>query len=567
MRSSPKITLILKYPEDPQTPQDSRESQNLQNPQNQFQSSSQSEPLETTWACPICYFSNTLPQDFKLQASSLPPCSMCGISPDRSVIEQSIDLIKLSNNQYDCSKTVQTQSQTPSSSPGNMDLITTQKKKEEGFSCPRCTFINHPSLLNCEICGARLISNRLPPTLDLNQTSKSFLKTSSPNFNDDDDETFIKLPSNYKKLSKLEESTFKLSFRTGGDKAFYESLQKLLKNRKTIISNNINSKVNGNNSSSSSSSKISSNFNNEDDELKKNYNTSTIVSGIHGLELVGERKRIQNQQVLGSSLDDLQSLMNRAKDVIKLAESFANLVAKQQEQQQLNSNSSDTSNNGLSTLKSTASALGIINYASHNLTTSVITKDISSSDEIYYSELAREISTFLTKSNTNTNNNSKSILSQQGGIITLIDLYAIYNRARGINLISPTELYHSCLELNKLNLPIKLKKYSSGVYVIQESYQTDLVIIKNIKIFLKKLANQQQEQQFNGNGNGDGNSIPFESNVEFGSGATALEISNHFKWSIGVTMEELDMGVEMGKLCIDEQLSGTKYYQNFILSN
>ncbi|KAJ3253946.1 Vacuolar protein-sorting-associated protein 36 [Boothiomyces macroporosus] len=68
----------------------------------------------------------------------------------------------------------------------------------------------------------------------------------------------------------------------------------------------------------------------------------------------------------------------------------------------------------------------------------------------YHSQLSLEINEFLVKRNEN--------------ILTLCDLYCLYNRVRGIALISPTDLLKACLLLDKEYI---LKEFSSGLKIVQ----------------------------------------------------------------------------------------------------
>jgi ESCRT-II complex subunit VPS36 len=63
---------------------------------------------------------------------------------------------------------------------------------------------------------------------------------------------------------------------------------------------------------------------------------------------------------------------------------------------------------------------------SHMGMMSAITK--KSSGSLYHQQLARQLADFLIQSN---------IIIKQGGMITLADVYCLFNRARGTNLITP----------------------------------------------------------------------------------------------------------------------------------
>ncbi len=70
----------------------------------------------------------------------------------------------------------------------------------------------------------------------------------------------------------------------------------------------------------------------------------------------------------------------------------------------------------------------------------------------YYAELSREIEKFLL-----------SVLENFGGVLALVDLYCMYNRARGTDLISPEDLMIACEKLNSSSDKVFMKRYPSGV--------------------------------------------------------------------------------------------------------
>lgn len=76
----------------------------------------------------------------------------------------------------------------------------------------------------------------------------------------------------------------------------------------------------------------------------------------------------------------------------------------------------------------------------------------------YFVELAREVEKFLS-----------SVLEKFGGMLALVDVYCMYNRARGTDLISPEDLLIACEKLTEMSEKVTLKSYTSGVKVIQSS--------------------------------------------------------------------------------------------------
>ena len=52
-----------------------------------------------------------------------------------------------------------------------------------------------------------------------------------------------------------------------------------------------------------------------------------------------------------------------------------------------------------------------------------------------------------------------SVLEKVGGVLALVDLYCMYNRARGTDLISPEDLLIACEKMNQTSGSVMLKTY------------------------------------------------------------------------------------------------------------
>ena len=86
------------------------------------------------------------------------------------------------------------------------------------FPCPRCTFLNHPALTACEICGEPLISPNLPPIL---ASAEAIDRGVSP--------ALTLIPNG-------EERNFvQLSFRSGGEKIFHERLKSAISKQEWTV--------------------------------------------------------------------------------------------------------------------------------------------------------------------------------------------------------------------------------------------------------------------------------------------------------------------------------------------
>jgi ESCRT-II complex subunit VPS36 len=75
----------------------------------------------------------------------------------------------------------------------------------------------------------------------------------------------------------------------------------------------------------------------------------------------------------------------------------------------------------------------------------------------YYEQLARQLAEFL----------SECMPKNKAGIMTLSDVYCMFNRARGVELVSPDDVYHAAVQQKKLQLGYHLRKFDGGLLVLQ----------------------------------------------------------------------------------------------------
>lgn len=450
-----------------------------------------------TWICTICAFSNPVPSNFDptiaTEAFPLPLCLTCGIKPEFSHVLKAAIAANAKRAAAGASLVVPLSasagSHAPVAAPGASD--------RQSITCPRCTFHNHPSLLNCEMCGADLpraasAANSVPPE-----------RPASPGPEIAD----LNLDADHS------EQSIKLSFRAGGDKAFYERLKNALIQRKWLLQQAPPVPRPDQDTRSSTPDLTSS----------PASRSQSISVGIAGLEQRGLQSRRNNEVVLGSAFGDLEALMASAKDIVALAEKFAQ-------------ESGNESSNPL--LSESASAMGM-----------VATKDISgeSSNSLYINELARNLAEYVS-------DERRGVLRANGGIVSLVDLWAMVNRARnGVELISPADFHQATVAWERLNLPVRLREFRSGLLVVQSKEWTDEKVLSQITAWLKSLQASPPE---------DATAWDW---TAFGCGVTAQEAASRFGWSLGVATEELEMAEEKGVLCREEGIEGLKFWLNFLV--
>lgn len=452
-----------------------------------------------TWVCPICSFSNPIPANFDPTSANsrtlLPPCQTCGIKPPL------LHLVKVA-----IASISHRQTETASSSPGP-GCKATQKSfgsASSNVQCPRCTFENHPSLLACEICGASLVvaSNT---KLDLDKTMPSRADSPSPMLRD---------------ISLADETrdSIKFSFRAGGERVFYERLKGALLQRKWLLQSA---------PPIPKPTQLLHNANNKPNDLAAAGERQKMV-GIAGLELRGQELRKNNEMIIGNAFEDLEALMTSAKEVIALAEQFSHQTKE----------TAGPNAEADHLISQSASALGL-----------ATTKDMLGSDSLYISELSRNLAEFLT-------DDTKGILKREGGIMSLVDLWAVFNRARGgVELVSPTDFEKAAQTWDKLKLPVRLRRFKSGLLVVQGRDRTDDKTVGSILSWMRELHVQPPP---------DGEDVRWDWRL-YGRGVTVQEVAARFGWSVGVASEELEMAEEKGALCREPRLDGLRFWENWLV--
>lgn len=164
---------------------------------------------------------------------------------------------------------------------------------------------------------------------------------------------------------------------------------------------------------------------------------------------------------LQDAFQDLNALMRKAKEMVMLAEKMR--------QKLLSGTSSQTSGTndeemGSKEMQDWLLSVGII---------SPVTKETAGA--LYHQQLSRQLADFV-----------RIPLEKAGGMINLIDVYCLFNRARGTELISPEDLLQACSLWEKFDVPVMLRKFESGVVVIQSKAHSDEEVFARIKTLVSK---------------------------------------------------------------------------------
>ncbi len=457
-----------------------------------------------TWICPICSFSNPVPSNFDptiaTEAFPLAPCLTCGISP---VFAHVLKAAIAAN-----AKRAVTANADTGSRHGRIPSVAapTGNTADDPGSvlCPRCTFANHPGMRSCEICNSPLPSH-------LSSLAHQPERPVSPG------------PeiANLRLDDEHENESIKLSFRAGGDKTFYDRLKNAMIQRRWLLQHAPPVPYPDSPSLSPSPNPML-----DQNSYAPVSRPQSASVGIAGLEQRGLQTRRNNETVLGNAFNDLEALMASAKDIVALAEKFAA--------------ESGSGSNAL--LSESATAMGM-----------VATKDTvgtsSTSNTLYISELSRNLAEYVTDPR-------NSLLRANGGVMGLVDLWASINRSRnGVELISPADFHDAAEAWDKLNLPVRLRQFRSGLLVVQARDWTDEKCIASITGWLRSLRQSPPED------------LPTWNWEEFGCGVTAQEAASRFGWSLGVADEELMMAEDRGILCREEGVEGLKFWLNYLVAD
>ncbi|RIA97448.1 EAP30/Vps36 family-domain-containing protein [Glomus cerebriforme] len=434
VKSSPKITLKF-----------SDSNNNLYNNNSSPSTSTLSlqNTLSSTWICTICSYSNK-PQNIK--------CQVCGVKrPENLTSSTPPSALSLTSISF-AAGTPSQQTITHQSSFNN-NIIETSIDESDGIACPKCTFLNHPSMIRCELCDAELGTFKID------------------GFKNDNDVTLGNRVS-----GKSKEDFIKLAFRNGGVAAFYDKMKQAMNMKEWE----------------------------KPESTKSPTDFDPVRGGISGIMRSAEKNKKEQDEYLNQAFKDIESLKTITEEMVKLAQSINARLSKE-------------------SVESQASADEISNFKT-NLFKLGITKDEAGAT--YHQELARELAEFL-----------ENVLNKEDGMMSLTDIYCIFNRARGVALISPNDLYKACSLFERLNLPFRLRKYESGLLVVHLLAHSDDQIAQRILECIQSKGS-----------------------------LSAIELASIEQKSVVLVNEQLQMVEDKGLICRDESVEGIRYYDNLIIN-
>ena len=252
--------------------------------------------------------------------------------------------------------------------------------------------------------------------------------------------------------------------------------------------------------------------------LKENANLAETAFG-------GNNKTTKHVSKKKGNQEDIDAFMREATPLLKVIQKYTSTIERERRAAASSNNDAAKQHNDTEKLVAMLENMGM---------TSALSEKQSGS--MYHKQLARQIVDFL-------RHNDK--LTKAGGMMTLTDVYCLFNRARGTNMISPDDLLKALDLMKDLGLGMSRRSFqSSGVLVIQDDAFDDEVMAKK----LVDLASSSMKQKA-------------EPTDDIG-GITVIDVSRTLKIPALLANEQLQSAEQMGWLCRDSTIEGMRYFQN-----
>ncbi|KAI9639511.1 EAP30/Vps36 family-domain-containing protein [Dioszegia hungarica] len=392
MRSSPKITISLGHAPGSSRANGSRTSLQLADAEE-----------DLGWSCTVCGYRNG-GEDAK--------CGLCGVGKDR-----------IPHSRGGTPAPNRTSSDRPSTPQPNVSGGPGDGQAKGGkIACPTCTFLNHGSMISCEICASPL-----PRTTRANGAAAPSTSAVGGSTTPGD--------------GKLE--VVRLSFRKGGEKVAYAKLKNVL-SQKAWERQDASDGRNG---------------------RDVDGGTSTPrVSGIDGIMQTITLDAKNRSANVSSAFADLEVLMVRAGEMVKLAQSLnEKLLSSQRTNPPIGSAEKAQQEKEATLIRTSLVQLG--------LPAPALTSDMVRSDHEYLEGLARELGALLT-GHPGVKGKGREVEglmvgSKGRGVIGLDEVWGLWMRARGVALLSPATLI-SILPFipDQTSPPIRLRTLPSALKVL-----------------------------------------------------------------------------------------------------
>ncbi|KAM0756511.1 hypothetical protein T439DRAFT_352189 [Meredithblackwellia eburnea MCA 4105] len=481
-----------------------------------------------SWICRVCGMSN----------SSGTKCSLCGVAKDptgppsaisRSATPALRDRERERERTSSSSSplirsatptTIPSSSSVPSTSSGNTIVSTSatttvsSTTTDNRIPCPVCTFLNHPSMATCELCDSPLTTFNLPSSVSSLSISSS--QTNSPLTSRPPTRTNTPGPGEStpgtpppgESSSPSSAPFVRLSFRKGGEKAFYAALKTALAGKAWEQKRAVP----------------------KPDLERSGVGIDAIMRGLDSEARTREGE-------MDDAFKDLNALMAKAKEMILLA---------QQMNERLSTQPTSASTGETTMVRSSLVDLG--------LPAEAVTPDMARDEREYHKSLAGELGTILGRKDG----------VMKDGIVGLDEVWCVWNRARGVSLVAPKDLKLAAPYLAQQSPRIYLRTFRrSGLTILHTSRYTRSAFAARLLDILdlrRALAESYHLSAFEGAAGETLSAVERE-------GITTLELAKEEGVALNLAkemVEELEQA--SGDVVRDEQGGeGIRWYRNYIV--
>jgi ESCRT-II complex subunit VPS36 len=249
-----------------------------------------------------------------------------------------------------------------------------------------------------------------------------------------------------------------------------------------------------------------------------------ISAGVGGVLHRQHQEHKHRQETLGRAFTDMNALMAKAKEMVTLAEHLAAVAARRRR----TTNSSDASGSDASDAETTEMDAMMLSMG----IASPVTRETAGA--LYHQQLARQLADWLPQ-----------VLAKRGGILALPDVFCLFNRARGSELISPEDLLKACQLWRRLGVPLQFRRFESGVQVVQSLDRSDDEVCATLTEMINRPLGEDDDERGT------------MRRMDAYAASVALGIPPT------IASEYLLMAERHGILCRDDGPEATYFYPNF----
>lgn len=265
------------------------------------------------------------------------------------------------------------------------------------------------------------------------------------------------------------------------------------------------------------------------------------ASGIAGLIRQQQEEQYRTSQLTHDASKDLEHLMAHAQEVVKIIERYADLL-QPSSSPGAGSESESGSTPRIASSEETLDDSIELQAILHSLgIIAPVTKQATGGGSKYHRELASELAEFLS---------ADSRLQRLGGLVTLSTVYCLLNRARGTELVSPDDLLSAAGLLEGMQVGMLVRRYDSGVIVIQSSERGDDEVSRRIVKLCSEPSPGHEKENL----------------IDALAGKLASELAAQLGLSPLLLREHLALAERRGLICRDEAVAGIYYYPNLFQS-